>query len=138
MINRKLLIAGIILVAILLIGLIATIFLNRPKDLPTLTKQSSSILEDAIASKLASDNPSFRANNIHIDNQTLYKEHWVIASATLVDEPEDSEAKHMVYVFRVEADKTTLVGYSGDSFSENSFPGYTVPEDVIERANRPQ
>lgn len=87
---------------------------------------STEHIEKSILSGL--DSYNFKhAGEVIIDKVQYFQERWVIVTATLPNEPTDSEARQMIYVLQKD-DTLTLIAFSGDGFSEDSFPPGTPTE----------
>lgn len=136
--RKQLLIAAGLIIGVGIIAFVVWSIITRPAaEIPVVVQASNTDIKNAVSTALSDTDTMFRTENLQVDKQVSYQDKWIIAGVSLIDEPDTSEGKYMIYVFQVDSGKLTLIGYSGDSFSEYSFPGYTVPDSLIERANRP-
>ncbi len=69
---------------------------------------------------------------LEIKDIAYLKERWVVATIILTDEPKDSEAKEMVYIYSKNEKVVELIAFSGDGFSRSSFPETMTYDDVTE------
>lgn len=113
--------------AILSIVILIRHFNQTPTPINNINSEMST--EHIKSSILAGlDSHNFKhTGDITIDNVQYFQEKWVIVTATLPNEPLDSEARQMVYVLQKD-DTLTLIAFSGDGFSEDSFPSGTPVE----------
>lgn len=100
-------------------------------------RSSDSIVsdEDIRQATLAGfDKYEFDSNNsaLEIKDTKYLKERWVIATIILTGEPDESEAREMVYIYSKNEKAIELVAFSGDGFSRNSFPETMPYDDVTE------
>lgn len=134
--SKRLLI--VIILTILLVGGTAAYFIfNSPQenteDTTTNTTPIPMInIENAIIEGFKEFDFPYSQGGMTIEKVTYYKQEWVASNVILLNEPNESNARYMMYVFKRTdgGDKLKLVAFSGDGLTKDSFPDDT-PEDVI-------
>lgn len=122
------------IILILVLILLVILYILSPRDNRN-HEANKTILHSQIikSTKLGLENYDFNCEDcdLFVDDYEEFDK-WVIAIITNRSEPESSNARHMEYVFEKSNDKLKLIAFSGDGFSENSFPEGTNKK-IIEK-----
>lgn len=133
--KRRLLIISTITVLILLVLLFAMRPVSPEQSEQTQTPLiSNSDIQNSIATGLKQYDIVVTKDTVQISNSEFINNSWLHVDASLLSEPPDSEARNMAYILHYEGPgKLSLVAFSGDGFTEDSFPS-TTPKDIIQKA----
>lgn len=95
---------------------------------------SNNDIQSSIATGLKKYDIVVTNDTVQISNSEFINNSWLHVDASLLSEPPDSEARNMAYILHYEGPgKLSLVAFSGDGFTEDSFPS-TTPKDIIQKA----
>lgn len=132
----------ILIVSFMVVAVVVTISLLIPNtDNTTQGEQQSTLnhnttpipikdIKSEIVSELNSLKDTNYSGDISVEDIKYYKE-WFAARVTLLDEPAESQSHTMVYIFKRQGESDiSLVAFSGDYFTEDSFHSDT-PDDVV-------
>ena len=129
--------------SIVALFLIVTIILTSMNSVFDVNDRDNSIVvttndiqETIVIGLVGFDFPKKESYNVIVNNIKQYDKQWLIITATLIDEPITSEARHMVYILKKSDDeRIKLVSFSGDGFDEANSPE-GIPSGVIQEANK--
>ena len=126
-------IIAVALIVVIVIGAIfaITLFQRSERNIASYADQE---VATTIRNTLESSNSSYKTEKITLLQKEYYLDTWLIVKAQLDNEPAESEARDMVYIFEVIDNKLHLIAFSGDGFSSESFPS-NAPESLIQKAN---